>query len=88
MLRRMPVSTKCFEMGYGASEGKLNIPTKRYSIWVLLQSMSVFYEFRPLTRRRRHAVSLGSRKDGEAYELIITTYSGLYRYNMLDIVCE
>lgn len=47
--------------------------------------MSVFYEFRPL-REGADTLFLWEVEDGEAYELIITTYSGLYRYNMLDIV--
>lgn len=85
VLRSMPVSTKCFEMGYGASEGKLNIPTKLATASGVAASMSVFYEFRPL-REGADTLFLWEVEDGEAYELIITTYSGLYRYNMLDIV--
>lgn len=85
VLRRMPATTKCFEMGYGASEGKLNIPTKLATASGAAAVFSVFYEFRPL-REGADTLFLWEVEDGKAYELIITTYSGLYRYNMLDIV--
>lgn len=85
VLRRMPAATKCFEMGYGASEGKLNIPTKFATASGAAAVFSVFYEFRPL-QDGADTLFLWEVEDGEAYELIITTYSGLYRYNMLDVV--
>lgn len=85
VLQRMPATTKCFEMGYGASEGKLNIPTKLATASGAAAVFSVFYEFRPL-QGNAEPLCLWEVEDGEAYELIITTYSGLYRYNMLDIV--
>lgn len=85
VLRRLPKATKCFEMGYGASEGKFNIPTKLATAAGVAASFAVFFEFRPL-HGDGETLFLWEVQDGEEYELIITTYSGLYRYNMLDIV--
>lgn len=85
VLRRMPRTTKCFEMGYGASEGKFNIPTKLATAAGVAASFALFFEFRPLQGNGK-TLFLWEIEDGGEYELIITTYSGLYRYNMLDVV--
>lgn len=85
VLARMPKGIKCFDMGYGASEGKLNVPMKLACSSGAAAVFSVFYEFRPLTKGVR-PLFMWEVEDGAYYELIITTYSGLYRYNMLDVV--
>lgn len=84
VLRRLPPYIKCFDMGYGASEGKLNIPTKLASAAGVLAPFSCFYEFLPLDGGQ--PVCMWEVEAGKHYELLITTYSGLYRYNLLDIV--
>lgn len=85
VLRRLPSKIRCFDMGYGASEGKLNIPTALAEPAGFAALFSVFYEFLPLDKKET-PLCMWEVEIGKCYELIITTYSGLYRYNMLDIV--
>ncbi|MBQ5702159.1 MAG: GH3 auxin-responsive promoter family protein [Peptococcaceae bacterium] len=84
VLRRLPSYIKCFDMGYGASESKLNIPTKLASATGVAAPFSCFYEFLPLDGGK--PLCMWEVEVGKYYELLITTYSGLYRYNMKDIV--
>ena len=84
VLRRLPSYIKCFDMGYGASESKLNIPTKLASATGVAAPFSCFYEFLPLDGGK--PLCMWEVEAGKHYELLITTYSGLYRYNMQDIV--
>jgi hypothetical protein len=84
VLRRLPSYIKCFDMGYGASESKLNIPTKLASATGVAAVFSCFYEFLPLDGG--DPLCMWEVEAGKYYELLITTYSGLYRYNMQDIV--
>ena len=85
VLRYMPANVQCFDMGYGASEGKFSVPTKLACASGVAAPFSVFFEFQPLDRKER-PLYMWEVQDGEYYELIVTTYSGLYRYNMLDVV--
>lgn len=76
--------TLYMDAGYGASEVKINIPLKPGYAYGPLAPFTAFFEFLPLDGGQpllAHEV-----KDGETYELIVTTYSGLYRYNMGDLV--
>ena len=84
VIQQLPHDIKCFEMGYGASESKINIPTKLASASGAAAPFACFYEFLPLDGGE--PVCLWEVEDGKHYELILTTYSGLYRYNMLDVV--
>lgn len=84
VIQQLPDDIKCYEMGYGASEGKINIPTKLASASGAAAPFACFYEFLPLDGGE--PVCLWEVEDGKYYELILTTYSGLYRYNMLDVV--
>lgn len=84
VLRRLPKYVKCFDLGYGASESKLNIPTKLGSAAGVVAPFACFYEFLPLGGKK--PLCMWEVADGQHYELLITTYSGLYRYNLQDIV--
>lgn len=84
VLRRLPAGIKCFEMGYGASECKLNIPKELASASGIAAPFSCFFEFRPLDGGA--PLCMWEVTDGVCYELLVTTYSGLYRYNLQDIV--
>ncbi|MBQ2994943.1 MAG: GH3 auxin-responsive promoter family protein [Peptococcaceae bacterium] len=89
VLRRLPKKVKCHDMGYGASEGKLTIPMKLGSATGACAPFNCFYEFLPIAQSgTEHAAPLcmWEVEKGQYYELMITTYSGLYRYNMLDVV--
>lgn len=78
----MPNTTKYFDMGYGASEGKFNIPFEPNNPAGTLSILTAFYEFIPEeggTLLLAHQL-----EDQKCYELVITTWAGLYRYNMKD----
>lgn len=82
--KRLPAQVKFLEWGYGASEGKFNIPDQAGDPAGLLALFGYFFEFRPIGKvETLQAYELSV---GEHYELIVTSYSGLYRYNMKDIV--
>lgn len=84
--KNLPQSVKFLEWGYGASEGKFNIPDKAQDPAGLLAHFGYFFEFLPVGSENFETVLAHELKKGEYYELIITSYSGLYRYNMKDIV--
>ena len=80
----LPATTHFFDIGYGASEGKFNIPDKPDLAAGPLSLYTAFYEFIPEkggTPLMAHELT-----DRQSYELIITTWSGLYRYNLKDMV--
>ena len=89
VLRRLPKKVKCHDMGYGASEGKLTIPMKLGSATGACAPFNCFYEFLPVEQAgdvEAQPLCMWEVEKGKYYELMITTYSGLYRYNMLDVV--
>ena len=76
-----------FDVGYGASEVKVNIPIKSDTSSGIVASFGAFYEFLPLGSDDKEDVLLLNQLElDKEYRLIITTYSGLYRYDMKDIV--
>jgi hypothetical protein len=75
-----------FDGGYGASEIKINIPLKANKSSGALTIFAAFYEFIPLDSNNEEILLAHQLKDQEKYRLIVTTYSGLYRYDMKDIV--
>lgn len=93
VLRRLPKKVKCHDMGYGASEGKLTIPMKLGSAAGACAPFNCFYEFLPIEQNPEQdgqddaqPLCMWEVEKGKYYEMMITTYSGLYRYNMLDVV--
>lgn len=82
--RSLPPEIKFLEWGYGASEGKFNIPSRADDPSGDLALFGYFFEFLPLGGQE--TLLAHELQAGEYYELIITSYSGLYRYNMKDIV--
>ncbi len=73
-----------FDVGYGASEAKINIPVEAGVGYGPLAIFAAFYEFIPVGSDE--VLTADQLEDGGEYELILTTYSGLYRYNIQDIV--
>lgn len=72
------------DAGYGASEVKINIPLTPGYAYGPIAPFAAFFEFLPLDGGQPLLVH--EVKDGETYEIVVTTYSGLYRYNMNDLV--
>jgi len=80
----LPATTRYVDMGYGASEGKFNVPFEADNPAGALSTLTAFYEFIPEgggVPRLAHQL-----EDGKSYELLITTWAGLYRYNLKDTV--
>ncbi len=73
-----------FDAGYGASEARINIPSKPGDAAGTLSVYTAFYEFLPADGGA--PLLAHQLEDGKSYELVVTTWSGLYRYNMNDIV--
>lgn len=75
---------RLMDCGYGASEGKFNIPMHYDSPAGTLALHGAFYEFIPLdggAPRLAHELDAGA-----SYRIVVTTCSGLYRYDLHDIV--
>ncbi len=83
--RRLPEDVKWIAESYGASEGMFNIPMAFDTGAGPLATFVGYYEFLPLDGSSG-PVSMSEVEVGKYYELIITTFSGLYRYNLHDIV--
>lgn len=80
----LPEKCEFLDCGYGASEGKFNIPLRPGTAAGPLAIHAGFYEFLPLDGGApllAHEV-----QDQTSYQLLLTTFSGLYRYNIHDIV--
>ncbi|MDC7127401.1 MAG: GH3 auxin-responsive promoter family protein [Spirochaetales bacterium] len=84
-----PVTTVFRSFGYQASEGRFGISLDNHWTYSLLVPDEYFYEFIPFKNRDDenpptklyHELELNER-----YYIIITNISGLYRYDMNDIV--
>ncbi|WP_407447707.1 GH3 auxin-responsive promoter family protein [Fibrobacter sp.] len=79
-----PEGTQFIHWGYGSSEAKFDVPVevgKQNGIPVLF---GTFYEFRDIITG--DILLIDEIAENRLYELIITTYSGLYRYNIHDLV--
>lgn len=79
-----PEETLFIEWGYGASEGKFNIPVNPGKSDGYPGVFGLFFEFLPLGGNE--TVLLQDTNPDELYELVLTNYSGFYRYNIHDIV--
>ena len=84
MSKSLPSHINYLEWGYGASEGKFNVPFEANVSGGPIAPFSCFFEFLPLDGTK--ALTLDKIQEENFYELVITTYSGLYRYNIQDIV--
>lgn len=80
----LPSRVVFLDCGYGASEGKFNIPTQLNDPAGALAIMGYFFEFVPCAGGE--PLLAHELKDGGEYRLIVTSYSGLYRLDLHDIV--
>ena len=79
-----PEDAKFIDWGYGASEGKFTVSTAAEQPAGLPAVFGYFFEFLPLDGGT--PLLLSEVREGVPYELILTSYSGFYRYNIHDIV--
>ena len=84
VLRRLPKKIRCMSEMYGSSEAMISIPMEFGADYGVLGSFGIFAEFLPLDGGA--PLAAWEVKQGEYYEILLTTYSGLYRYNLHDIV--
>ncbi|GAA0756779.1 GH3 auxin-responsive promoter family protein [Clostridium sartagoforme] len=74
---------------YAASEGIMGINPYVKDIRYVIIPDTVFYEFIPseeLSKNNPKAISSDQLEIGKSYEIVITTYTGLYRYRIGDVV--
>ena len=73
--------------GYTASEGVFSVPFALNSTESVLLPQSVFFEFVPEDQADlEHTLFMEDLEVGGRYRVIVTTPSGLYRYDMADII--
>ncbi len=74
-------------MGYAAAEGYMAMPVElNVSDYVLLPR-SIFFEFIPIDDPNcERPLTIGEVEVGKDYELVVTNFSGLYRYQIEDVV--
>ncbi|MDO4757201.1 MAG: GH3 auxin-responsive promoter family protein, partial [Parabacteroides sp.] len=83
----LPATACLMDVGYGASEAKFNIPLVPEDPSGILSIATAFYEFLPLENNSLNTPLLCHELEvGKQYELIVTTWGGLYRYQMKDVV--
>ena len=80
----LPEGTVYYDIGYGASEAKISVPHRPECGSGTLATMSAFCEFLPADGGE--PLTADMLEEGGEYELVVTTYGGLYRYRMHDIV--
>ncbi len=84
VMRKLPKNMRYLSESYGCSEAMINLPLSYNAKYGPLAVYSCYFEFLPL--QGGELLTMAEVKDGEYYELVISTYSGLYRYNLHDIV--
>lgn len=80
----LPEDCVLFDCGYGASEGKFNVPLRPERASGALAIHAGFYEFIP--EDGGEPLLAHELEDQQRYELIITNFSGLNRYRIHDLV--
>lgn len=74
-------------MGYAASEGFMAMPITLNANDYVLLPRSIIYEFLPVDAPEgTRPLLMNEIEVGKDYEIIVTNFSGLYRYRILDIV--
>lgn len=86
-LRRYVGDLPMHNMGYAASEGFMAMPVELNATDYVLLPRSLVYEFLPVDAPEgTRPLTLGEIEVGKDYEIIVTNFSGLYRYRILDVV--
>lgn len=86
-LRRYVGDLPLHNMGYAASEGFMAMPVELNATDYVLLPRSLVYEFLPVDAdENMRPLTIGELEVGKDYEIIVTNFSGLYRYRILDIV--
>lgn len=78
-----------FSSVYGATEALIGMAVKPNDTTYVVVPGSVYFEFIPLSEQYSEnpiALNLEELKVGESYEVVVTNYSGFYRYRLGDII--
>ncbi|MEG0775181.1 GH3 auxin-responsive promoter family protein [Clostridium sp.] len=78
-----------FSSVYAASEALIGMAVKPDDVTYVVTPRTAFFEFIPLNKSDSHnpdTLCLDELKIGESYEIIITNFSGFYRYRIGDVV--
>ena len=86
LLPYLPKTIKLMDVGYGSSEAKFNIPLKPGESSGALSTATAFYEFIP--EGGGEPVMAHQTEVGKNYELVVTTWGGLYRYGACHGICR
>lgn len=86
-LRRYIGDAPIHNMGYAAAEGYMAMPMELDVNDCILLPKSVFFEFIPMDDPEcERPLTIGEVELGKDYELVVTNFSGLYRYRIEDVV--
>ena len=86
-LRRYIGDAPIHNMGYAAAEGYMAMPVELDVNDYVLLPRSIFFEFIPVDDPEcERPLTIGEVEVGKDYELIVTNFSGLYRYQIEDVV--
>ncbi len=92
-LRRYIGDTPLHNMGYAAAEGFFAMPTELDVDDCVLLPHCIFFEFIPVNddedeepEENPKTLLLDELEVGKTYEIVVTNFSGLYRYRIEDVV--
>lgn len=86
-LKRYVGDLPMHNMGYAASEGFMAMAIELNATDYVILPRSLIYEFLPLDAPEgTRPLLMNEVEVGKDYELIITNFSGLYRYRIMDVV--
>jgi len=86
-LRRYVGDLPMHNMGYGASEGFMAMPCELNTNDYVLLPRSLIYEFIPEDAEEgSRPLLMNELEVGKNYEIVVTNFSGLYRYRIMDVV--
>ena len=86
-LRKYIGDAPIHNMGYAAAEGYMAMPVELDVSDYVLLPRSIFFEFIPIDDPDcERPLTIGEVEVGKDYELVVTNFSGLYRYQIEDVV--
>ena len=86
-LRRYIGDAPIHNMGYAAAEGFMAMPVELNVNDAVLMPKSVFFEFIPMDDPEcDKLLTLDQLEEGKEYEIVVTNFSGLYRYKIEDVI--
>ncbi len=86
-LRKYIGDAPIHNMGYAAAEGYMAMPVELDVTDYVLLPRSIFFEFIPVDDPEcERPLTIGEIEVGKEYEVVVTNFSGLYRYQIEDVV--